>query len=340
MSFEHTLPVECELPVPLDAVPDIRNWSENYCQQAYDPSSGFGFWFHLGLPVYDQGLWHDKTLVYLPGGEELLVSKGYTSRHCAMDSGPAGSALRGEYLQDSAEWVWHFHGAAHRVNRHELAGGLKPDSQVEPLRFELRYRGLAPVWDLSRQVRQQVWSVNGAHWEQPCTVTGWVEYAGQRHAIEGTGVRDHSRGARDFSSMGSHYWLHGQFPSGRAFGVIHVEPGNPHSDVLSHAYVVVDGRLAPAEVVSLPQDRTFSSPFEIRFTDARGVQRVIGELIHEMPMTLRYPNHLLFGHDRSQPGHLLYEGQIRWQWDGETGYGLGERTQRLSGGERGEPSFI
>ncbi|MCY1306635.1 hypothetical protein D9M70_565050 [compost metagenome] len=54
-----------------------------------------------------------------------------------------------------------------------------------------------------------------------------------------------------------------------------------------------------------------------------------GELLHDMAITLRYPNDLLFGHDRSQPAHLLREGQIRWNWNGEIGYGLGERTVRL-----------
>lgn len=328
MKIPPSLPIECELPVATP--PAIPQWSENYCLQAYDPTSGFGFWFHAGLPVYDNGLWHDKVMVYLPGGESLLLAKGFSPRSGAETQGPRGSMLHGDYDETTGEWVWRFHGAASRVNRSVLTQGLKRDSAVEPLRFELRFAGLAPVWDLTGQIGKQVWSVSGAHWEQPCHVTGWVEVAGERHDIAGTGIRDHSRGARNFTNMGSHFWLHGQFPSGRAFGLIHVESADKQSQTLSHAYTVSEGKLVDAQIVSLPSERTFLQGLEVRFRDAHGEHRVTGELIHDAALTLRYPNEVLFGHDRSQPAHFLREGQIRWSWDGEIGYGLGERTSRLN----------
>ena len=316
---------------PQPTRPDLANWSENYCLQAYDPSTEIGLWLHSGLPVYDFELWHDITIVYLPGGTEVLIAKGFAPR--SMDPDVPGSMLTGDYDDTTGEWVWRFRGAAMRANRHELEKGPAIDGPVEPVSFELRFAGLSKVWDLAEHVQGQVWT--NAHWEQPCTTTGWVEFGGQRYEFDGSGIRDHSRGSRDFLYMGPHYWLHGQFPSGRAFGLLHIEPTSGQPRPLSNGYIVEDGELHDVEVVSLPTDRTFSGQLEVVLNGPNGRERIVGELLHDMPFTVEYPNEILFGYRPGKQQHLLREGQIRWDWAGETGYGLGERTTVL--GADGHP---
>lgn len=193
---------------PLAERPDIANWSENYCLQAYDASRALGVYMHCGLPVYDFDLWHDLSVVYLPDGDELLYAKGFGERR---DSGVdvAGSMLTAEYEESTGEWVWRFHGAATRASRRTLAVTAATDGPCEPLRFELRYIGTAPVWELGNDVEGQVWT--RAHWEQSCAVLGWIEIGGRRTEFDGSGIRDHSRGPRDLTYLGSHYWLSGQF---------------------------------------------------------------------------------------------------------------------------------
>lgn len=327
MKIPPSLPAECELPLPTP--PDIYRWSENFCYQVYDEASNLTVWFHIGLSAHDIGVWHEKIFFYLPDGEELLVTRNFSARKLQSFSGPSGATLRGEYDAASGEWLWRFQGVAERVRRSDLYLGLKREGIVEPASFELRYSGICPVWDLTPNVADQVWAVKGAHWEQPCTVSGWVEYGGKRTVIDGHGIRDHSRGVRDFSQMGPSYWMHGQFPSGRAFGFVYLTPTETQPNGLSHAYVVYDGALLDAEVMFLPADRSFKQPFEICFRDLKGEHRLTGELLHEVPFTIWYPYEYAIGHDRSRAAHLFHEGQIRWNWDGETGYGLGERSVKL-----------
>jgi hypothetical protein len=310
---------------PLAEKPRQPLWSENYCFQAYDPSIDVGFWTHVGLPAFDFRLWHDITVIYLPGGEELLLAKGYGVRSGLADV--AGSMVHADYDAATGDWLVRFHGAGHRASRRKLMSSPAIDASAEPFACELRYHGMSRVWDLKQHVSGQSWS--DAHWEQPCTVTGWVELGGKQLPFAGAGVRDHSRGARDFAHMGPYYWLHGEFPSGRAFGLLHVEssPGQPPS--LSQAYLVERGELRDATVVSLPDDRAFVDPFSIVLSAPTGDETIIGTLRHEMTFTLTYPNDVLFGFRRGDPQHLVREGQIAWSWNGETGFGVGERGVTL-----------
>jgi hypothetical protein len=312
------LPAFAERPLP--EKPDLPLWSENYCFQAYDPALDVGFWTHVGLPVYDFGLWHDITLVYLPGGVQLLLAKGYGSRDGAADV--SGSMLTADYDEASGDWLVRFRGAAQRADRLELARGPAIDATEEPFACELRYRALSGVWDLKDAVSGQSWS--NAHWEQPCVVTGWVEWEGRRAHFDGAGVRDHSRGSRDFSRMGPHYWMHGEFPSGRAFGLLHIDGGSGKPS-MSSAYVVDQGDLVPASVVSVPADRTFTEPFEVVLDGPSGTESITGEEVHQMTFSMEYPNDVLFGYRTGKPQHLTREGLIRWTWDKETGFGVGER---------------
>jgi hypothetical protein len=311
---------------PLEEKPDLPMWSENYLFQAYAPEIDLGFWTHLGVPVYDFGLWHDITLVYMPGGEELLLAKGYGSRNGTADV--SGSMVSADYDEARAEWVVRFHGAAQRANRQMLEWDAAVDGRAEPFACELRYTGMSQVWDLNEKVAGQSWS--NAHIEQPCLVSGWAEWAGKRHRFEGAGVRDHSRGPRDFAHMGSYHFLHGEFPSGRAFGLIHVEPTEGQARELSSAYLVEDGALVDASVVSLPGDRGWLDPLELVLSGPDGEQSISGELVHGVTFSLEYPNDVLFGYRPGNPQHRVREGQVRWNWDGETGYGLGERGVRVA----------
>ena len=327
MSIKPSLSAENELP--LVTPPEIPLWSENYCLQSYDANADIGFWLHMGLPVYDSGLWHDITIVYLPGGEDLLVVKSFTPKEWQKDAGPVGAMLRADYDTASGEWVWRFHGVAHRARRSDLHRALLTESTAHPLRFELRFDGLSGIWDLTHYVGEQAWATNGAHWEQPCATSGWIEYDGRRVALNGTGIRDHSRGKRDTTHFGPHFWLHGAFPSGRCFGLLYVSPMVGQPSVLNRAYVVYGGELQDAEVVQLPADRSFQKDFEITLRDGKGTHRITGKLLHDMTFSFFAPNEILLGRDLARAERFLNEGQVRWNWDGETGYGLGERTVRI-----------
>src|ERR1700752_101028 len=145
------LPVFAERPLP--ERPDLPLGSQNYLFQAYDAAIDVGFWTHVGLPVDDFELWHDITLVYLPGGVELLISKGYGSRSGAGDV--SRSMVRADYDEDTGDWHVRCRGVAQRVDRAALESAPAIDVSVESFACELHYRGVSPIWDLKDAVAGQ-----------------------------------------------------------------------------------------------------------------------------------------------------------------------------------------
>jgi hypothetical protein len=83
-------------------------------------------------------------------------------------------------------------------------------------------------------------------------------------------------------------------------------------------------------VLSVPDDPTFSSPFEVVLSGPHGRELITGTEIHSMTFSLQYPNDVLLGYREGRPQHHVREGQIRWEWAGETGYGVGERGVTLA----------
>src|SRR5271154_2233223 len=53
-------------------------WSENYLTHAYDPDTGVGFFLHAGLASFDDRLWNDFFIAFLPG-DRFLVANGFAA---------------------------------------------------------------------------------------------------------------------------------------------------------------------------------------------------------------------------------------------------------------------
>lgn len=81
-----------------------------------------------------------------------------------------------------------------------------------------------------------------------------------------------------------------------------------------------------AEVVLLPPDRSFEGPVHIVLRDQGREHHVRGELLHDMSFSIKYPDEFLLGYRDGAQQHWLRDGHMRWTWDGETGFGLGERS--------------
>ena len=81
--------IELEMEVPTE-VPDIPNWSENYCFDAFDAEQNAGFWIHIGRWGLNPHLWREQVLAYLPDGS-FLLRRGYGARPSTL--GPRGAIL-------------------------------------------------------------------------------------------------------------------------------------------------------------------------------------------------------------------------------------------------------
>jgi hypothetical protein len=314
--------------LPLIERPTIQGWTENYCNQAYCPEVGVGFWTHLSRLAGPRDIWRDVLIAYLPG-DRFLIGKGY--RQGGQPGGPAAGMLSLTCEESWRRWEMRFEGAVRDVTATQLAEGALPDGFHVVCALRLTWTAMSPVWNLGNRMEQQTWAQ--AHYEQACEVTGELVLGDERWQLAGTGIRDHSRGARYFGTVREHWWLNGEFPSGRSFSVLQVINHGDGVEPLSHAYVSDGERLDEAEVraVEILEATDNGSPLRTRITlGTAAEQHVIeGRMLQTMPFAMGDPNELILGvsHHPPRATLALSECQTEYRWNGEIGYGLTERSR-------------
>jgi hypothetical protein len=312
-------------PDELPAVDLPDGWTENYCHQCYSPQSGAGLWFHLSRLSGPVPVWRDILIAYLPG-DRFLVAKGHGAG--AHDRGPGAGMLSLSCDEAWRRWTMRFCGAVCDVNGDELRAGALSDQAHHIATIEMSWTAMAPVWDLGQEMQTQTWTQS--HYEQACSVSGTVELGGESIDLTGTGIRDHSRGPRDFGTVRDHWWLNAQFPDGRSFALLEVTGHASDSHLLRRAYVS-DGpdSVREAEVLSLEYEPGIDGPVSHRavLRDGDRNHTIEGRIGQTMPFGMGEPNELILGSTLKSPTVLrLWEAQTEYRWDDQVGHGLTERS--------------
>lgn len=305
---------------PATSFPSVPLWTENYCNMAYDAERQVGLWLHLSRQNYDPTLWREIAIVYLPSGQRV-VTKNYGRSESPR--GPGAATLHFEYIEPWNLWTTTLDGAGIRTTEQAMQDRAVPDGLHEQMRLRLDWQALTPIWDMGAQMREQSWG--HTHYEQLCRVRGQIDLGATSVQFDGTGIRDHTRGPRDYGEAQHHIWAHGVFPSGRCFIVIDVV--GVHNRIC-RAVLFEDGKFTevePGEQPMLSAREQGSQPYELSL----GGTRISGEVLHNTPLGLVDTNDVLLGFDAAHATHCLFEGMSRFTWDGETGYGLTERLLKL-----------
>ncbi|WP_280342002.1 DUF7065 domain-containing protein [Nocardia neocaledoniensis] len=310
-----------------NAVEAVELWSENYLSYVWSPANEVGVYMHFNRPPFNPRLWHDIFIVYLPN-DRFLVAKGFTPEDEPGVRGPKGAGLDWTCDEPWVQWTKRFEGAVQHVTGDELRSGALRDGIHTSAKMELVYRQMGPVFGVG-SLDEQDWATD--HYEQHCTVTGWIEHEGTRYEVNGTGLRDHSWGPRDLSRMADHVWLHGQFPSGRTFMTIVVRNRSGSGHLMYHLVSDADGKLREAKMSEIPLISDNSQPLDpytLQFELADGtVETIKAEVLTGCPIALVGQSEMAYGIDtRAETSHTLWECLARFEWDGEIGYGLSERT--------------
>ncbi|WP_019873435.1 DUF7065 domain-containing protein [Sporichthya polymorpha] len=300
-------------------------WSENYLSYASFPDAGISMWLHLGRPTYDPRIWQEIAVVFLPDGT-LALAKATAPAHSAEN--PEAAALSYRCDEPFRTWTKTFHGAARVVSPDQLVGGALTDGPAVPLSFDLRWQARGPAFDMD--LSQQTWA--SAHYEQNCDVTGTISWDGQGPLdIAGAGLRDHSWGARDYSKVGRHCWLHARWDDGRAFMIFHLVAPSGH--VLSHVTIDRGNGPTPAKLISeaplISDLAAAGGDYVLEITSEDGPVTITADVGDVAVMSLTGESELVLGADPSPvSSHWLCEGATRFTWDGADGHGLSERTVR------------
>lgn len=317
----------------------VEAYGENYLMVAYEPEADLGLWLHLGTWPEDFGLWEDISLLALPGDDGLLWARGY--HRSAVELRPCGPNLRFACVDPFRHWRITFDGVCIRTPYQAMLHGLAPDGPREKVLFDLDIECVTPVWDAHQSVAsgrgggsmsEQVWA--SEHYQQLFRVSGQVQLRDRSYEVHTTGVRDHSRGQRGHEGgmdrWGGHTLIHVLFPSGRAVGV--QQMWTPEGEVtLDTAYVLVDGSMHYADVHELPRLAAVAlagEQMQLELESDLGVHRLDGEMLKTM-YTTPLGKGLSVGADVTAPYGVFGLGHARWNWDGEHGYGLTERSNRL-----------
>jgi hypothetical protein len=149
---------------------------------------------------------------------------------------------------------------------------------------------MAPVWDLGEEMKTQTWTQS--HYEQACHTTGTIAIGDERFDLTGSGIRDHSRGPRDFGTVHDHWWLSGQFPDGRSFAVLEVTGHSSDSHLLRRGYVSDgSGSIREVEVVALESELGPGGPISHRtvLRDGATTHTIIGRSVKPCPSAWASP---------------------------------------------------
>ena len=312
------------------ALMEVPGWSENYLTQAYAPEAKIGFWFHLGRTPFDQQLWNEIFIAYLPG-DQFLVSNGYS--YGDSPTGPIGNQLHYRCDKPFEQWTKSFRGAATLVTGEQLRKGAFAAGLHVAVDVELVCEGMGPVFDLGSHSDNDSWSK--VHYEQHSRVRGYICYDGQRFELAGSGIRDHSWGPRDLTRLDCHNWVTAQFPSGRTLVVWCIKEFDKEVGTIA---LMGDGQsVRKCRLVTAPPMLAEGGPADAPYSfvlagDDGRETTVRANILQIGPMSIGGINELLMGSPPMPTAHhRLLEAQTRFEWEGEIGYGLTDRGFPLRG---------
>ncbi|MCB2079592.1 MAG: hypothetical protein KDE55_18080 [Novosphingobium sp.] len=202
-------------------------------------------------------------------------------------------------------------------------------SKTTPLRYEVDLTMVTPCWvqdntpekyeKMSAREKADAESMGlGYRMEHQFRGTGKLWLDGKERAFKCVGNRIHRQSVRPLEGFRGHVWQAAVFPDGRAFGVIAYPPAEDGS-TYNEGYIWQDGKWYEATATKLPwldelipegEDMSLELESELGITriDGVGCLNSYKSGIAEMP------------------GFALNQGAAKYTWDGQTAYGMVERS--------------
>jgi hypothetical protein len=214
----------------------------------------------------------------------------------------------------------------------QIANALDPNNRI-PVKFDIELTMVAPAWvqDNSPGKVAQMSEADaieagnmgiGWRFEQLLRGQGTFTVDGTTHEFRATGLRIKRQSVRPLAGFRGHCWQSTVFPDGSGFGYI-AYPPRPDGSQFNEGYVYQDGKIYPARAVKIPW-----------------LQRIIGEgddcsleLESELGTTRISAVSALSTFRVGNPdigGLNLHQGGVKYTWEGQTAYGMIERSSHES----------
>jgi hypothetical protein len=304
----------------------------------FEENGAFGF-PRVGIEA-EASSWESRRYqanIAVAGGR-VLIGPGIGAAHSPL--GPDGrptvlgaGPLSFRCLEPFRKWRVVFDGdAVDGAVAQQITRTLDPKRRT-PVRFDVALEMVTPAWvqDISPEKvarmseAERIEAANmgiGWRFEHLFRATGRFEVDGQSHDFKAVGLRIKRQSVRPLAGFRGHCWQSALFPDGRAFGYITYPPREDGS-AYNQGYVFQGGKMYPAVAVRIPWLRRIvgeGDDVALELKSELGITRIAGVTALS---TFRVGNPDIGGLN-------LQQGGVRYTWDGQTAYGMIERSSHHS----------
>ncbi len=247
-----------------------------------------------------------------PDGKPTVLGAGAISFQCA---------------EPFRRWTMTFDGLA--IDGHvsqQIARTLDPNRRTH-VRLEAQMIMQTPAWiqasDEKNATLEESLMGLGYRFEHLFRAEGVLQVDGATRTLKGTGLRIHRQSIRRLEGFFGHCWQSALFPDGRAFGFIAYPPKPDGTETYNEGYIYQAGRMIKAKAVKIPWLRRIvgaGDDVSLELESELGRTRIEGTTALA---TFRVGNPDIGGLNLQQSGVL-------YRWDGETAYGMIERSSHES----------
>ncbi len=321
-----------EFTHPIEAA---QNFNESMYFNVFDRAGGIGGWFRLANRP-NEGRGEMSCCVYLPDGRVgFMFARPEGRTNAAFD----GAGMNFEVTEPFKRAAVRYRGKlclmATPKDMADPASAFK-NNPVLPATIDLDYEGVSPMFggepvnaDGSKLQLKAEESFARGHYEQHMAARGSIEVAGERFAIDGLGLRDHSWGPRYWQAIAWYRWLPMSFS--RDFAMMVSITCAPDAKPRAGGMVLRDGAyvmIRDARIEShYDADQCQTKLAVWARTDEREYH-VTGRIMSLIPLRNRR---------KAADGQDLFtritEGMTEYTCDAQVGYGLSEYLDQIVDGQ-------
>lgn len=318
--------------------PEVRELRESVNAWVWDKDGD------LGLPrigveaVADQWDTHDVQVnIALSDGRVFnVLGPGPVHEPLGVDGRPrvlGAGPLSFELVEPYRHWRLRVRGdAAATTVRSQIDGAFPGQGDRVPVEIDVDLRPVAPPWmnggllaDAKRVLdTQEEGDLMGHPWrfEQLCRATGSARVGDEAFTIDGGANRIRRQSIRRLATFRGHVWQAALFPSGRGFAFITYPPRTDGKETYNEGYVFEgDGALIPARAVEAPWLATLTPSGE----DVPCVLETADGAVTMITGRSAASTFMVMPPDVGD-GMQLQQAIVRYEWDGEPGVGMLERS--------------
>jgi len=318
--------------------PDNPDMRESTSVWLYEENGAFGF-PRVGIEA-EASSWDNRRVQgnFAVAGGRILNGAGMGAAHSPFDADGKPTILGAgpiafQCIEPFRKWRMTFDGTAvdgtvdQQINR-----TLDPNKRTA-VGFDVELEMVTPAWvqDISAEKVAKMSKADateaanmGIGWrlEHLFRARGVFHLDGKTREFKGSGSRIKRQSVRPLAGFRGHCWQSAVFPDGRAFGFITYPPredGTAYND----GYIFQNGKMYPARAVKIPWLRRIvgeGDDVSLELESDLGITRIQGVTALS---TFRVGNPDIGGLN-------LHQGGVRYNWDGQTAYGMIERSAHES----------